>query len=360
MDALKPPSIFISYSHADADDARLLAATLSGMGVKIWMDTKELRVGETLIDTISSAINDSDLYVIVLSEASIASKWVTHELNLALSLEISRGHPQVVPVMLSNITVPPALRSKLYIDLSKVTFSEAGRQIYNAIRGAKPELSRQDSNAILSTPAVTLASIVLELRAKTSISYGGIENDHTKADVEEEADRLLKQLRRRANGILLNFVAVSEMDFNSPHPRFPNGEVSSYARPCSGELIGTSGRSAVVEVTVLKPDEKRLNELVSTKLSSLGVGKAVYSFLVDPPVEGLGQKSLKKIQDNYVILGWDNDEGANVELPDDLRLSVFCSDDNIRISMETEYQFQFERRAKEFSVREFANWLIKP
>lgn len=59
------------------------------------------------------------------------------------------------------------------------------------------------------------------------------------------------------------------------------------------------------------------------------------------------------------ILGWDKGTGAEVELSDDLKASVWASEEQLKISFCTKYQFQFEKRLKEFSVKELVEWVIK-
>jgi hypothetical protein len=330
------------------------------MGVQVWMDTKELYAGETVIESISRAIETADMYVVALSDSSLNSKWVAHELNTALSLEVTQGHPHVVPVLLTKVAVPAVLQSKLYLDLADIGLSATGQRLLESLRRKFPELTIKESKAEPDIPSIQLGSVTLQLRQQTNKSYGGPLGDaFSKKEVEAEASDLVRELRRRANGVLLNFVQASEMDFSSPHPRFPNGEIISYTSDSGGEFVGTISKKAIVEVRVLSPDEKKLAELVSTKLESLGVNRATYSFLLSTPISGLAQRALSKLQNSYVLLGWDPNDGADVELPDDLRLSVFCDDETIRLSVETKYSFQFQKRAKEFSVREFVGWLVK-
>jgi hypothetical protein len=351
------PSVFISYSHQDRETVFPLASHLGRMGFQVWMDTKDLELGTNIVEVVSKAIERCDLYIVILSSAAISSKWVTHELNTALSLEITRGRPRVLPIMLSKVEVPIAIQSRLYLDISGMGLEEARHRVDLALKEHLPSLPKHDVREI-PQERIELSSVILELKGETHKSYGGPHGeDSSKEDVEEEAANLVKSLRRRAQGVLLNFVAASEMDFSSPHPRFPNGEVTSTFKDTAGNFTGTIAKVAVVSVQVLNPDEKKLEELVSSKLSSLGVVRATYSFLIIPPLENLAQRALEKLQKNYVILGWDRDEGAEVELPDDLKLCIFCSDEVVRVGIETKYGFQFEKRAKEFSVREFVRWV---
>ena len=353
------PSVFISYSHGDRDRVVPIASYLGRLGVQVWMDTKEMAAGQAIVEQVSKAIAKADLYVVALSPAALASKWVNHELNTALTLEISQGRPKVLPVVIEKADLPAAIQSRLYVDISSTL--DAGKPaLRKAIAEYLPGVRVHEKIAPeKGPPELTLASVVLQLRAETNKYYGGAYGEsHTREDVEEEAVDLLKGLRRKANGILLNFVSAAEMDFSSPQPKFPNGEMTEATSDRSGELVGTFKKEAVVDVEIVNPNEKKLNGLVSSKLESLGVSRAVYTFVVAPPLPEFPQQALDRLQKEYVILGWEPEQGADVELPDDLKLSIACSEERVRLGIETKYQFQFEKRAKEFSVRQFIAWLV--
>ncbi len=149
------------------------------------------------------------------------------------------------------------------------------------------------------------------------------------------------------------------MDFTSLIPKFPNGEYSEKIVDKQGTFNATLIKRAIVEVKVFNPEEKKVNSLVSSRLVQLGVGKITYEYFFSPPIINLTEKIIEKIQDNYVILGWDKETGAEVELSDDLKISIWASDEQIKISLGTKYQFQFEKRLKEFSIKEFIEWLTK-
>ncbi len=354
-------SVFISYAHADKDRVVPIASYLGRLGLRVWMDTKELAAGQTIVEQVSEAIEKSDLYVVALSPSAIDSKWVNHELNTALTLELSQGRPKVLPVIVADVDVPATIKARLYVDLSGTLDAGKG-SLKKAIQTQLPELELVDRAPKDAKPELILSSVTLQLRLKTDKYYGGPmleESPHDKREVTAEARDLLKHLRRKANGLLLNFMSAAEMDFTSPYPKFPNGELTEAIEDASGEWVGTFAKEAVLDVEVLNPDEKKLDQLVSTTLESFGVSKAVYSFAISPAIPGLPQQVLERLQGRYVILGWDPENGADVELPDDLRISVASTEERIRLGIETKYSFQFGKRAKEFSVREFIDWLIK-
>lgn len=55
------------------------------------------------------------------------------------------------------------------------------------------------------------------------VGHYGFDHNFDRDDVAEEAQQNLQVLRRRANGILLNFISASEMNFTSKYFQFPNG-----------------------------------------------------------------------------------------------------------------------------------------
>ena len=62
-----------------------------------------------------SSLKEADYLVIVLSQASVSSRWVELELNAALTNQIS-GKGVVLPVLLEDCEMPMLLRDRLYAD----------------------------------------------------------------------------------------------------------------------------------------------------------------------------------------------------------------------------------------------------
>jgi len=79
---------FISYSHSDKQFVKRLGADLREYGIDIWRDEDEMRVGDSLIERITSAINAVDYVLAIISPHSLNSKWVKEELEQALHLQI--------------------------------------------------------------------------------------------------------------------------------------------------------------------------------------------------------------------------------------------------------------------------------
>lgn len=71
---------FLSYSTCDVDVVGKIYGGLTKAGVRVFWDQKDILPGDVLRKQIVGAIREHDRIVIVLSQASMASKWVREEL----------------------------------------------------------------------------------------------------------------------------------------------------------------------------------------------------------------------------------------------------------------------------------------
>jgi hypothetical protein len=113
---MQKPSIFLSHNHMDKPFVRTLAQDLRALGVRVWLDEAELKVGDSLIAKVSAAIDEMQFLGVVLSPNSVNSRWVKEELNQALVRQLSERDASVLPIMLADCNVPGFLRDKLYAD----------------------------------------------------------------------------------------------------------------------------------------------------------------------------------------------------------------------------------------------------
>ena len=81
---MKKPTVFISYCHADNQFVDGLANRLKASGIDVWTDKWMIKVGDSITHKINEGIGASDWLILVLSQASVSSKWVKEELNAAL------------------------------------------------------------------------------------------------------------------------------------------------------------------------------------------------------------------------------------------------------------------------------------
>lgn len=86
------------------------------MGVKVWLDEAELKIGDSLITEVSAAIDEMKYLGVVLSPNSVESRWVQEELNQALVRQLAAREMSVLPIMLADCQIPGFLRDRLYAD----------------------------------------------------------------------------------------------------------------------------------------------------------------------------------------------------------------------------------------------------
>ena len=97
-------SCFISYASKDSTFAERLYADLQNKGVRCWFAPEDMKVGDPIRDTIEKQIRLRQKLLIVLSSASLASRWVEDEVEAALEEE--RTSPErrtvLVPIKIDH------------------------------------------------------------------------------------------------------------------------------------------------------------------------------------------------------------------------------------------------------------------
>lgn len=111
-------NIFISHKSADKPFVRRLASRLKKDQFSVWLDEHDLIVGDPLSETIGKALEAARVILVVVSEASISSKWLGYELNIATEKMI-KGECRVIPIVIDDAPLPPEVRGLLYADCRK-------------------------------------------------------------------------------------------------------------------------------------------------------------------------------------------------------------------------------------------------
>jgi uncharacterized protein YjbI with pentapeptide repeats len=93
-------SCFISYSSKDQDFAERIYADLQSKGVRCWFAPHDMHIGDKIRQRIDESIRLHDKLLLVLSEASVTSDWVEHEVEMALAKEHKEKRTVLFPVRL--------------------------------------------------------------------------------------------------------------------------------------------------------------------------------------------------------------------------------------------------------------------
>ena len=86
-EAIRFYSCFISYSSKNEDFAKRLHADLQENAVRCWFAPEDMKIGDKIRDRIDQSIWVYDKLLLVLSKASVGSKWVEKEVETAFDKE---------------------------------------------------------------------------------------------------------------------------------------------------------------------------------------------------------------------------------------------------------------------------------
>lgn len=112
---MKRPLIFLCHSSVDKAFVRELVSRLRRDGVDCWLDEVEIRVGESIHQKINDGLTKSDFFTVVLSAASVKSKWVQDELASASSMEKYKERGIfILPILWQDCDIPPLLLDRRY------------------------------------------------------------------------------------------------------------------------------------------------------------------------------------------------------------------------------------------------------
>ena len=133
--------VFISHATEDKDDVvRPLAHALQDLGLRVWYDEFELRIGSSLRRKIDEGLVQSRFGVVVLSHAFFAKNWSQYELDGLVTREMT-GEQIILPLWhkitkAEVIGYSPSLADKLARNTSDLTVEEIAEEIVGLVQTA--------------------------------------------------------------------------------------------------------------------------------------------------------------------------------------------------------------------------------
>jgi len=142
------PKVFVSHSWTDKQEVRPLAEQLQASGTDVWFDEWEMRAGDSLVQKIDEGLAACDVFLIVISTASVASKWVREELSSAVVSRIEE-RTKLIAIRLDDTPLPTVINHLVWVRLHPL--DQAVPQLLKAIFnvsdkpsiGPVPEFIRQ-------------------------------------------------------------------------------------------------------------------------------------------------------------------------------------------------------------------------
>jgi hypothetical protein len=136
-----PYDVFLSHHSSDKPWVIALKAALVERGVSVWLDRDEIRPGDLFVEALSDGVASSRSLAIIVSPASVRSKWVTEEYQRALVLaNSSTAELRIIPCLLRGAELPGFLASRQCVDFRDPSSFEAGvDNLCFGITGRRPE-----------------------------------------------------------------------------------------------------------------------------------------------------------------------------------------------------------------------------
>lgn len=81
--------VFISYSHKNKEKVSGIVSQLQAFGLNVWWDQQDIDFGDSIMESIQEGVNDSDLWLVFLSSATLDSVNAREELKTFYNRVIS-------------------------------------------------------------------------------------------------------------------------------------------------------------------------------------------------------------------------------------------------------------------------------
>lgn len=104
--------VFLSYDKSSASEGESIGRLLADAGATVWIGREMIKPGDSITAVIRKAIEESDRFVVVLSDAP--SAWQSKELALAKANRL-----KIIPVLVHGAQVPEALSDIQAINLGE-------------------------------------------------------------------------------------------------------------------------------------------------------------------------------------------------------------------------------------------------
>jgi hypothetical protein len=133
--------VFVSHASEDkVEIASPLTNALQGLGVSVWLDVLELKIGDSLRRKIDEGLARSRFGVVILSKDFFAKNWPQYELDGLVTRTVS-GEQSILPIWhkvtkAEVMTASPSLADKIARNTADFTIEEIAMEIAGVVKPA--------------------------------------------------------------------------------------------------------------------------------------------------------------------------------------------------------------------------------
>ncbi|MCP4363550.1 MAG: SUMF1/EgtB/PvdO family nonheme iron enzyme [Chloroflexi bacterium] len=293
-----PKQIFVSHSSKDAEMAQRVAHDLRANGYDIFITPDSIRPGEKWVPAIGRGLDESGVFLVLLTPNAINSKWVNNEANTAIALD-NENEARLLFLNVQDCK-PPSLwrqwqslsfRDKEYEWNMEALLSELKRETVSS-----PQISRPPAQPETPDPKPEKAptdSKRQQQEAQVKPLYRQLQQAQANGDwlsvltLAAKIDVLLPDYR---NVAALQAVALQQLQ--KPAPQLEPRRSGRKKSPALPKVPGTSGDTFVHEKTGLEfvrvpagefkyGDKGEKRKLPEYWISKTAVTHAVYKRFID-------------------------------------------------------------------------------
>jgi hypothetical protein len=264
MTAEKQRKTFLSYSRVNKDFAIRLAKELKSEGFNIWLDQMDIPAGARWDREVEKALRESEIFMIILTSASVDSENVMDEIGYAID-----NNKRFLPVLLEKCEVPFRLRRFQYVDFTDKSFDDGVESAKELLRGlvAQPTIPRAEFTASQVAEAARKAKeeddrFATQKAEEERLAQQKTDEEHTaKARAEkerkakEEAVRLAAQKakveRQAQEKVETEHLKKLKTEADDKEKSTPSGPVVTGAKPAPFQKKSISGIMIGVGVGVI-------------------------------------------------------------------------------------------------------------
>ena len=165
---MKQEMIFISYSRVNSDFAVRLAKDLDLAGINAWIDQSDIPTGARWDDTLQRAIDDSSVFLVLLSPESTRSQNVKDEIGYAIDIG-----KRILPILVRPCTIPLRLRRFQYVDFTNNPYEKSLGEI-KGLLGYPPTSIQRETEAEKPAKAEPIPQIHAQTSPSSKMIIAGI------------------------------------------------------------------------------------------------------------------------------------------------------------------------------------------
>lgn len=279
------PLLYVSYARTDRDIVVPIVHELRRLGLQVWIDSEELKAGESWEKQIMEALVRANVVIMFLSQTSIKSKWVMSELAQARGAFVD-----VIPVLIDKVEkaqLPPELRSMTFVDATNFSesalVSSTAREIARVADATKETTHDQkivaDFFRMLSSRSSTANALAAQ--SKEVVSASKDEAPNSVFVVHGHDDQMLEEVVTFIEGKGLKVVVLKD--------------IGGASRSLMDKFFEVAG-AAKFAIVLLSADDLGASRL---QFDEVGVGERALRYRSR-------QNVILELGYFYGLLGWDS------------------------------------------------------